>query len=60
MFSAGHDIRLRAFVNHIKEKGKDELAERLYFNMQNGIYYGHGKDYDGLGSIYEVIKKLEG
>jgi len=27
--------------------------------MQNGIYYGHGKDYDGLSSIEEVIKKLE-
>ena len=28
--------------------------------MQNGIYYGHGKDYDGLDSIDAVIKKLEG
>ena len=60
MFSVSHDVRLRAFIKYIKENGKDKLAERLYFNMQNGIYYGHGKDYDGIGSIDEVIKKLEG
>lgn len=59
MFSDCHDIRLRAFIKYIKEKSRDKLAERLYFNMQNGIYYGHGKDYDGLDSIDEVIKKLE-
>lgn len=60
MFSESHDVRLRAFIQYIKANGKDKLAERLYFNMQNGIYYGHGKDYDGLGSIDAVIKKLEG
>lgn len=36
------------------------LDKSLYFNMQNGIYYGHGKDYDGLSSVDEVIRKLEG
>lgn len=60
MFSDEHDVRLRAFIKHIKEKGKDKLAERLFFNMQNGISYGHGKDYDGLSSIDAVFKKLEG
>jgi hypothetical protein len=60
MFSENHDVRLRAFIKYIKENGKDRLAERLYFNIQNGIYYGHGKDYDGLGSIDAVINMLEG
>ena len=36
------------------------LDKSLYFNMQNDIYYGHDKDYDGLGSIDAVIIKLEG
>lgn len=59
MFLDNHDVRLRAFIKYIKEESKDKLAERLYFNMQNGIYYGHGKDYDGLGSIDAVIKKVD-
>lgn len=60
MFSESHDVRLRAFIKYIKENGKDKLAERLYFNLQKGIYYGHGKDYDNLGSIEAVLDKLEG
>ena len=59
MFSDSHDVRLRAFIKYIKENSRNRLAERLYFNMQNGIHYGHNKDYDGLGSIDEVIEKLE-
>ena len=60
MFSESHDVRLRAFIKYIKENGKDKLAERLYSNMQKGIFYGHGKDYDNLGSIEVVLHKLEG
>lgn len=37
MFSESHDVRLRAFITYIKDKGKDKLTERLYFNMQRGI-----------------------
>lgn len=59
MFSENHDIRNRAFIKYSKENGKDKLAERLYSNMQKGIYYGYGKDYDGLGSVEAVIAKLE-
>jgi len=60
MFSEGHDFRLRAFIQYIKANGKDKLAERLYLNIHKGIYYGHGKDYDGLDIIDAAIKKLEG
>ena len=59
LFSECHDLGLRAFIIYIKENGKDKLAERLYFNMQNGTYYGHGKDYDKLDCIDAVIKMLE-
>ena len=60
MFSESHDIRLRVFIKYIKRNGKDKLAERLYSNMQKGIYYGHGKDYDNLDSIEAILNKLEG
>lgn len=60
MFSSEHDVRNRAFIRYIKENGRDKLAERLYSNTQKGIFYGYGKDYDGLGSIEAVIQKLEG
>lgn len=59
MFGEGHDLRLRAFIKYIKEYGKEQLAERIYHNMQNGIFYGHGKDYDNLPSEQAVIDKLE-
>lgn len=60
MFYASHDIRLQAFILYIKQNGRDRLAERLYFNERKGVCYGLGKDYDGLGSIEAVIRKLEG
>ena len=60
MFSESHDIRLRAFITYIKRNGKDKLADRLYHNAQNGVHYGHGKDYDNLDSINAVIERIEG
>ncbi|GEM_PF-281640 len=60
MFSESHDIRLRAFIKYIKENSKEKLAERLYSNMQKDIFYGHGRDYDNLGSIDAVLSKLNG
>ena len=60
MFSESHDVRLRAFITYIKRNGKDKLADRLYHNAQNGVHYGHGKDYDNLDSINAVIERIEG
>lgn len=60
MFSDSHDVRLRAFITYIKQNGKDKLADRLYYNAQNGVHYGHGKDYDNLDSINAVIERIEG
>lgn len=60
MFSESHDIRLRAFITYIKQNGKEKLANRLYHNVLNGIYYGHSKDYDNLGSVGAVIERIEG
>lgn len=58
MFSDSHDIRLRAFVRCAKEEGVEKLAEYVLKNQQNGICYGHQKDYDGLGSEEAVLKLL--
>ena len=58
MFSDSHDIRLRAFVRCAKEEGLNKLAEYVVRNQQNGIYYGHNKDYDGLGSEEAVLRLL--
>jgi hypothetical protein len=58
MFSESHDIRLRAFVRCAKEEGVEKLAEYVLRNQQNGIKYGHKKDYDGLGSEEAVLKLL--
>jgi hypothetical protein len=58
LFSESRDVRFRAFIQYIKENGRDRLAERLYSNMKNGIYYSKSRDYDGLGSIEAVIRKL--
>ncbi len=58
MFAEGHDIRLRAFVRFIRIEGKEKLAELLVRNAQMGIQYGHGRDYDRLGSEESVIQLL--
>jgi putative nucleotidyltransferase with HDIG domain len=60
MFSESHDLRLRAFIHYMKEHSKEQLAERIYHNMQKSIFYGHNRDYDNLASEEDVIKKLEG
>ena len=58
MFSNTHDIRLRAFVRCIKEEGATKLSEYLIRNQQNGIFYGHNKDYDNLENEEIVLKLL--
>jgi len=56
MFSDSHDVRLRAFVRCAKDEGVKTLAEYVLKNQQNGIAYGHNKDYDGLGNEEAVLK----
>jgi hypothetical protein len=58
MFSDTHDIRLRAFVRCAKEEGFSQLAIYVIKNQQNGIIYGHNRDYDHLGSEEAVLKLL--
>ena len=58
MFSKTHDIRLKAFVQLAKEEGVEKLAEYILKNQQNGIIYGHNKDYDGLESEDAVLRLL--
>ena len=58
MFGSDHGVRLRAFIVFILKYGKHYLAECVYNNMQKGVLYDHSKDYDGLGSIDEVINLL--
>jgi hypothetical protein len=58
MFSEAHDIRLKAFVRCAKEDGVEKLAEYVLRNQQNGIMYGHKKDYDGLESEDAVLRLL--
>lgn len=58
MFSAAHDVRLRAFVRCAREEGVARLAEHVLRNQRNGIRYGHRMDYDGLGSEEAVLRLL--
>jgi len=58
MFSENHDIRIRALVRFISINGKEKLANLLLSNQQKAIFYGHNKDYDGLGSEEKVISLL--
>src|SRR5665647_1285780 len=34
MFSKSHDLRVRAIIRYIKDNSKEQLAERIYHNMQ--------------------------
>ena len=58
MFSSSHDVRLRAFVRCAKEEGVEKLAEYVLKNQEKNIVYGHGRDYDGLGSEEAVLELL--
>lgn len=59
MFAPPFDLRIRAFVSFIKDRGADELIECLMRNQANGIHYGLGKDYDGKTSEQEVFHLLK-
>jgi hypothetical protein len=58
MFSENHDIRIRAFVRFAKEEGIEKLAEYVINNQENGILYGHNKDYDNLKNEEAVLNIL--
>jgi hypothetical protein len=58
MFSDSHDVRLRAFVRFAKENGLECLAKAVHQNQQNGVIYGHNRDYDGRGSEEAVLELL--
>lgn len=62
MFSADHDVRLKAFVRCAKEDGLEKLAEYLKKNADSGLQYhkdnGLSGDYDGLKSEAEVLQML--
>lgn len=58
MFSNTHDIRLRAFICCAREEGIKKLVEYVVKNQENGILYGHNKDYDNLENEEVVLKLL--
>jgi len=58
MFSEQHDIRNRTFVKVAKMEGIEKLAEYVFENQKNGIFYGWNKDYDHLESEEAVIDLL--
>jgi hypothetical protein len=39
-------------------EGKEALIDCVLRNEARGIFYGHGRDYDGLKSEDDVIKLL--
>ena len=59
MHGPSHDLRIRAFVAFIKAEGAEALVDCLLRNEADGIYYGHGRDYDGKNSEEEVIRLLK-
>jgi hypothetical protein len=40
-------------------EGKEVLIDCVLRNEARGIFYGHGRDYDGLKSEEDVIKILK-
>lgn len=62
MFSAGHDLRLKAFVRCTKEDVVEKLAEYLIRNADSGVQYHKDKglsgDYDGLSDEAKVLQIL--
>ncbi len=58
MHGPTHDLRIRAFVQFIRDEGKGSLIDCLVANEARGIYYGYQRDYDGLASEEEVIQLL--
>lgn len=58
MHAPPHDLRIRAFVRFIQMEGKEALIDCVLRNEARGIFYGHGRDYDGLKSEDDVIKLL--
>jgi hypothetical protein len=46
-------------VAFIKAEGTEALVDCLLRNETRGIFYGHGRDYDGKGSEEQVIRLLK-
>lgn len=50
-----HNIRVRSFVQFIKDEGLETFMNCIIRNQQNGIVYGENNDYDKVSSSEEVI-----
>jgi hypothetical protein len=48
-------IRVRSFVQFIKDEGVETFMECMIKNQQNGIKYGEDNDYDKVATAEEVI-----
>ena len=59
MHAPPHDLKIRAFVAFMQAEGAGALIECLLKNAEQGILYGHGRDYDGRSSEEEVIRLLK-
>lgn len=50
-----NNIRVRSFVEFIKDKGLETFIDCIVRNQQNGITYGDNNDYDKVSTLEEII-----
>lgn len=52
------NIRVRSFVQFIKDEGIETFINCIINNQQNGITYGKENDYDKVSTAEEVIELI--
>lgn len=50
-----NNIRVRSFVQFIKDEGLETFMDCIVRNQQNGITYGENNDYDKVSTSEEII-----
>lgn len=50
-----NNIRVRSFVQFIKDEGIETFMDCIVRNQQNGITYGEKNDYDKVSTSEEII-----
>lgn len=50
-----NNVRVRSFVQFIKDEGLETFMNCIIRNQQNGIRYGEDNDYDKVSTSEEVI-----
>lgn len=52
------NVRVKSFVQFIKDKGIETFINCIINNQQNGITYGKENDYDKVSTAEEVIELI--